>query len=262
MRKYLAIAKIKLLDAFEYRSEVILWQIIELIPILTITMVWLTIGKTQIQNYSTSQLITYYLTAIIIGRLVEYHFADWQADNIRTGRFSINLVKPLSIAPSLFANSLSGKIMLFFITTIPLFSIILFFFRQYLILPHINQIVPFIIMLVLGNLISFFLEMIIVACAFFLKNVNGIRHFKWMSTAVLGGYIIPLTLLPNWLQTITNFLPFKYLYFAPISIFLGQMNNQQIITSYLTAIIWIIILWSIQKLLWRRGIRAYSAVGV
>ena len=61
------------------------------------------------------------------------------------------------------------------------------------------------------------------------------------------------------LTKIAEFLPFRYLVYFPISIYLGKIENP--LPSFAILIVWIILFLVLSRILLMRGIRRYEAVG-
>ncbi len=261
MKKYIALAKIRFIDTINYRAETMLWQIIELIPILSMVFVWLAMNQKQVGGYSLAQIITYYFLSLVISRFISYHFSDYLAQQIRTGEISAYLMKPIQFIRIAFVDSFTRTMIRFGILFIPLLIALWLLFQSYWIIPQLSSVGWFILLIIMANLICFLLEMILLSLAFFFKSIDGLKHAQWMFESVLGGATIPLTFLPSWLQTISQWLPFKLLYYLPISVFLGQVNQEQIYLSLFQSLAWLLILGLLLLYLWKQGLKRYSAVG-
>ncbi len=74
-----------------------------------------------------------------------------------------------------------------------------------------------------------------------------------------AGALLPLDLFPKTFQSIANLLPFRFLVFFPIQIFLEKETHP--FEGFLTVIVWIIVLYFILQFGLRRGITRYEAVG-
>jgi ABC-2 type transport system permease protein len=97
--------------------------------------------------------------------------------------------------------------------------------------------------------------------AFYFEQSQAFLHIKWMLDATLGGYMIPLVLYPDFLEKIISFLPFKFIYFIPASIYLNTLSRSQVIFDLTLGYSWVIILYLISHNFWKRGIAKYSSVG-
>jgi ABC-2 type transport system permease protein len=77
-----------------------------------------------------------------------------------------------------------------------------------------------------------------------------------------GGAWIPLSLLPLWVQGVSDILPFKYCISFPALILLGKLSIEEIIGSFAILIIWILVFYFTAKVVWERGIRRFTGYGV
>ena len=96
--------------------------------------------------------------------------------------------------------------------------------------------------------------------AFWLEETWILRVMIMMITAFFSGAIIPLDLFPPQLVDFLNYTPFPYLTFYPIKIFMGEFSNLSI--PYAVLSFWIVVFMIINHLLWRRGLKLYTAAGM
>jgi ABC-2 type transport system permease protein len=62
-------------------------------------------------------------------------------------------------------------------------------------------------------------------------------------------------------QNLSAYLPFKWTFGFPIEALIGQLNNQQLLSGLLSQAAWIGAGILLVAVVWRFGIRRYSAVG-
>jgi ABC-2 type transport system permease protein len=77
----------------------------------------------------------------------------------------------------------------------------------------------------------------------------------------LAGSMFPLAFLSSDIKNIFTILPFKYLFFTPIEIYLGKLNQQEIISSWLAILAWGIIFYFIFKVVYSTGLIKYEGTG-
>ncbi|MBT3602099.1 MAG: ABC transporter permease, partial [Candidatus Latescibacteria bacterium] len=77
----------------------------------------------------------------------------------------------------------------------------------------------------------------------------------------LSGRIAPIELLPNLVQQIANILPFRWAVAFPVELMLGRLSNEQIWHGFTMQGMWLVISLVLLKIVWRSGIKKYSAVG-
>jgi ABC-2 type transport system permease protein len=78
---------------------------------------------------------------------------------------------------------------------------------------------------------------------------------------VLAGAIIPLSFFPEVLQKIFLLLPFHFLIYLPMKIYLGKIPLSQIPFDLMKEAGWTVGFALLNLLIWRRGIRQYMAMG-
>lgn len=72
---------------------------------------------------------------------------------------------------------------------------------------------------------------------------------------LLSGAFIPLWFFPTALADISSFLPFRLIFFTPISIYLEKISGVEAGGLIAQQLLWIIALLVVEKILWRKGIR-------
>jgi ABC-2 type transport system permease protein len=107
----------------------------------------------------------------------------------------------------------------------------------------------------------FFLDLVIAFSAFWFEQVWSLYHLKSILVTVFGGLIFPLALVPSAWQPIFNFVPLRYIYNFPISVFQGRLTGQEITTGVITIIVWAVFFWLVSQLLWHQGLKRFSAHG-
>jgi ABC-2 type transport system permease protein len=78
---------------------------------------------------------------------------------------------------------------------------------------------------------------------------------------LFSGLFVPLTLMPNIVQVIAQYLPFQLQIYFPIQLILGRLSSTQIIQGYVLGIIWLSATILAFNLIWRNGVKRFSAVG-
>jgi ABC-2 type transport system permease protein len=76
-----------------------------------------------------------------------------------------------------------------------------------------------------------------------------------------AGAYFPIDLLPLAAQKVLNVLPFPYLIYYPVSIYLERLSGAQIATCLITQAIWIAVLSVAVRFGWKAGLRHYAAEG-
>ena len=78
---------------------------------------------------------------------------------------------------------------------------------------------------------------------------------------VLGGAIIPLSFFPSILHKSFLCLPFQFMIYFPMRIYLDKLSPSQILLEFLKGGGWIAGLAFLNRAIWKRGVRQYVAMG-
>ena len=92
-------------------------------------------------------------------------------------------------------------------------------------------------------------------------GVNAINQVYFILMLFLAGQIAPLSLFPNWLQIVADILPFRWMLGFPVELVLGRLSPIQAVEGLVAQAVWVIISLALIRLVWRAGVRVYSAVG-
>lgn len=260
-RKYITLFYINWQNSLQYRFPLVVYICGYSLYIIVLLYLWSAIyreGQTA-GNYTLFELTTYYILQLMINTII-FSYVSWDIiDNIKDGNFSNFLTKPIDYYHYWFTVNLSGKIIEAIFVTIAVGIISIFFYGYFQPPQGLSSIIYFIIAVFLGIILAFELDFCIGLITFWLTQV---RTFKYMlQTLILffSGAMLPLDLFPGFFQKISDLLPFKYLVFYPVSIYLGKVENPWF--SFLLLLFWICFFYGISRILLARGIKRYEAVG-
>lgn len=260
MRKYLALARAALLEAIQEKAEIMIWVILDAVPVFVMGSVWIA-NQQHIAMFNISQMVTYYIVSMVIGRMTEFYFDEEMSDQVRTGDFSKWLLKPLRFPFAFIPQTIGRKVFSGFVMLLPMLTLILVSFHRYLVFPDTPMLVFFALSLVVTVGLRFTFSAIAAAGAFFWEHAEALTHARWVLEIIAGGYMLPLSFYPSWLRFIPEALPFKYAYFVPVSIFTGTFDTPTILISLVGGVLWLTAMLFLTKWLWTIGIRRYSGVG-
>jgi len=264
MRKYLTIIKASWQRSLTYRFSVITYRIGEVGEMLGLILMWTAVygGQTVISGLTLPQMVTYILVGNFFNAIIRNFLPGIVARDIREGRLSMFLVKPMGYFGYTLAQEI-GRISLATMLSVLTASIVILFFRNtffwnadpaYLVVISITVMLAFVTELLLAYLIGLI--------AFWTDEVDGIymsidRIKKFFS----GGYF-PLSLLPLPFVQLSFTLPFAYSFFVPAQLYLKKIDLSTGLRGICVQIIWIIALYGIIAVVWKRGLKRYEGVGM
>ncbi|MBO5910233.1 MAG: ABC-2 family transporter protein [Clostridia bacterium] len=107
----------------------------------------------------------------------------------------------------------------------------------------------FLISLILGSMMMSAIAMIAVALIFKTASPKGVVSLVHTISGLLGGLFIPLPLMPQSIQNVINFLPFRFVTDLPLRIYIGNVSIMSGLMYIGIAIAWLIALISLGQLL-------------
>ncbi len=261
MKKYISLFHINWQNSLQYRFSLVVYIGGYSIYIGVLLYLWSAIYSEgqSVGGYSLSQLTTYYIIQLMINSII-FSYVSWDViDNIKTGNFSNFLTKPLDYYMYWFTINLSGKMLeaIFIIITA---GIISFFVSDYISFPqNLSTVIYFLISIILGIILAFEMDFCIGMITFWLTQVRTFKYMLQTMILFFAGAMLPLDLFPPFLTRVAELLPFRYLVYFPISIYLGKIENP--LPSFAILIAWIILFLLLSRVLLFRGIKRYEAVG-
>lgn len=259
MKKFIAVFRILFQDNLNYRAQAVVWILTSVVPAITSGAVWLAaVGNGQLGAFDRSNIILYFLGSLTLSNLVTSSIAWDMGMEIKQGKLSLYLVKPLSYPSYQFLYNLSWRIFrsLLFIPVLALLIIVL---NSYVNWGVLYLGIYFWMAVILAHLLSFSISFFIGSWALFLEDMSGISEFFMMANWLLGGAIAPIALMPHTLRDIALNAPFRYTLSYPLEVMLGQTPADS--PHFLVGLLWLALFVVLSAIVWVNGIKRYSAVG-
>jgi ABC-2 type transport system permease protein len=115
--------------------------------------------------------------------------------------------------------------------------------------------------LALAFVVRFLVEWSLALAAFWTTRVGAINQMYFVVMLFLSGQMAPLSLMPDWLQSLAAALPFRWMISFPVELLLGRLTPGEALAGLAIQAIWIAVGWGLLRIVWRAGVRRYSAVG-
>lgn len=260
--KYLRTFLLALESEFISRANLFVWFLVGSIPSIALVIVWFAIlGERQnINGFTRGDFIIYYIFMTVGWYIVGGKFGATVGNGIKNGIINTTLLKPYDVVLGQAIKEQAWKV-LSILVAIPTTVLILYVFRETIHLQlSFEQSLLLIISLILGGINFAFVEALVGISSFWVIEIWPITHINDILQSLFGGRLVPLTLMPSTVLFITNLLPFKYMFYVPVSILLSKSPNP--LLDIELQFLYIIILFFVYKLVWNIGIKKYEAIGV
>jgi ABC-2 type transport system permease protein len=263
MRKWKAVFAIYFQDGLAYRASGLIWILTDLVTAVTMPLVWAKASSATgvIGGFSRSDFVLYYLCQLLIGSFVTSHIMWELAMEIKEGQFSTQLIRPISFFQYTYIRNFSWRIIRLSLFA-PFFLALLFVYRSFLTDAHVYLGWEFWISVLLGHLVSFMFVVMMSMIALFTQEVFSIFELYYVPMLFLSGQLFPVAVLPTWAMTLAKWMPFYYTTGAPTEILVGRTSGADTLRVLEMQLFWIIVCYGAAKLLWAKGLRYYSGVGM
>ena len=250
-------------EQWQYRANLLMYLLYWLVSPIIYLAVWTSIAnqKGSVNGFTANDFITYYMVLLICDQVTSNIVIHTFGYKIQDGTLSGELVRP--IHPML-TNGLVNNIAFKALTMMgltPIWIILYFLYKPDFSGMMFRNILLALPALILAFFIGYLLSASITSLAFWTTRVYSIHEFYFALILLFSGQFVPLTLMPKIVQDIAQYLPFQLLIYYPIQLILGKLSAQQIAQGYVMSLIWLGISGLLFYLVWRNGVKRYSAVG-
>jgi ABC-2 type transport system permease protein len=220
-------------------------------------------GREVIGGRTFGQTVLYYLVVILLGKLVRgLAFEGAVSSDIYEGGLNRYLVFPAAYLPFKYAQHI-GR-MLPSVLQFLFFSVGLIWLLDLPDTPEftIAGAAMSLTAVALGNLLLFLINFPIESIAFWADNVWSLRVGIRLISSLLGGLALPLSIFPTQVQPLLEALPFRYLFDFPARLLLGEIGFEAWVAGMVTCFAWCVFFGALSWVVWQRGRRVYTGIGI
>ena len=253
MKLFWAFARQNFHAVAAYRFDFFLRASSILVLMYGIRWLWITLYTQRPGAFGVSlgQMVTYGVLSMAISNLFFTGPPYYMAQQVRTGAIDLDLLKPLDFHFHMLARS-TGE-MLFRVVVLALPGMLVGYVLFDLQLPADSKTgLLFVVALFLGYLVSFHLDFLLGTLALVTLEIHSIDWAFHATSRFFSGQFIPLWLFPGVVGTVANVLPFRSIFFVPLSIYTGALSGRDIGQAINFQLLWLFILWILSRWMWGR----------
>jgi len=218
-------------EQWQYRANLLMYLLYWLVSPIIYLAVWTTVARANgsVNGLTANDFTAYYLVLLVVDVLTSQITIFLLAWRIEDGSLANLLVQPIHpVLTHVLVNNLAFK--------------------------ALN-------LLALGFIILFLLGATITSIAFWTTRVWAVYNFYTAMFSLLAGQFVPLALLPPVLQAIARLMPFQLALYFPIQLLLGKVPPGDALVNIGLQAIWAVAAYVLFRLVWRAGVKRFSAVG-
>lgn len=267
-RKYLAVLRAGISSALEYRFN-FLFQLFITVSIGVVVQVFLwnavyesSPSSVSIGGFTHFSLLVYIAIAGVVSSITKSGKAERSAsDEIRLGTISKYIVKPISHIGYVIFSSVAERSATFVGTILILVVVGTPFFYYYSVSFSVVNVLLSLPLILIGIIANILMGLLLSYLAFWVDETWTFHVIKDITTWFLSGSLVPYSALPKVIETIFNYLPFQFLASTPALIITQGVSLYQYLFYLVLGILWLVVLWAMNIVLFRIGIRYFAAFG-
>ena len=258
---YVQEAKIAIAEQIQYRVANYMYMLGMVAEPVIYLVVWQTVAEQQggsVAGITAGQFAAYYIVWTLVRNInIVFTPYGWE-ERIREGRLSAQLLRPLFPIVEDLGFFLGWK------PVVVLLWLPIAFFLALVFHPVLNPtplaIVVFAVSLLGAYLIRSLNQSSLGLITFWTTRVGPVFQLYIAAELLLSGRLVPMALMPEWVQDIANVLPFQWTFGFPIEALVGNLSTGELLSGLAMQLLWIVIGAILVRIVWHFAIRRYSAV--
>lgn len=256
---YTKTAAVGFLQVANYRTEVWFQVFQKVLVFAGIILLWSVIG-TGNTGQTYAQLIAYFLVTNGVRELIDAlygKFGSGVIDEIKMGRISAYLLQPTHTVLYMYFKHMGTR-------GVTIIFSVLYIIVGIALAPPTSILMGllFLLIVISGALICFSIGTMVGCLAFWMTEAKGVKNAVNHVSKVFSGALIPLTFFPIAYQTPVMLSPFASYAYLPATLLQTKTISSFIILQIGVSIFWAIVLLFVSRLVWRRGVKQYEAIGL
>ncbi|WP_051392982.1 ABC transporter permease [Glycomyces arizonensis] len=217
------------------------------------------IGAGSVGGYDWDAMRAYLLIGFVTSTIA-WGGADWQmANRILDGLVAIDMTKPVDFQRARAAEYVGGAASVLPTAVLGAVAAWFLFDPQLPVTPLAGVLTVVSILFIFP--MAFGVGYLSIMLCFWTRRYLGIQWAKDGFVAFFSGMMVPLALMPGWLQVLSWCLPFPHFTTTPAAIYLGRVDTLGALGLIAAEAAWVVVMWGGARLIWRRAIKKVTIHG-
>jgi ABC-2 type transport system permease protein len=241
----------------EYRAEIALWALSGVLPLIMLG-VWQGSGAGAAAGLSAQGLGRYFLAAFVVRQFSVVWLIHVFEEEALQGKLSPQLLQPLHplwrhLAAHLAEQATRVPFVLVMLVAVAIWQ------PSILPVPDPGRLLLSALAILSAFLLRFIVQSILTMACFWSERAAALDRLLLIPYLFLSGLVAPLSTFPPGVRALANATPFPSMLAFPASLLAGQPVD--VAAGFCAIAAWSAALLPLALLLWRLGIRRYSAMG-
>lgn len=266
MKPYISVLRLRLLNGMQYRAAALAGVATQFFFGFMFIMIFQAFYSqaSEPPPMSLEQLVAYIWLQQSFLALVTLWFRDNELFQlITTGNIAYELCRPAGIYEFWYAKLLAQRLSSAILRCFPILAVVFLLPDKYaMTLPASTEsFLYFIVALVLGLLLVVTISMLIYISVFVTLSSTGSMLMFSIFGEFFSGRIIPIPLMPEWLQNVSLCMPFHLTADFIFRVYTGHISEREALIGILAQLGWLIALVLLGKWLLSRALRKVIVQG-
>jgi len=259
---YLTVMRIAIAQQFQYRVANYFYMIGMIAEPVIYLVVWTTVARQQggsVGGYGAGEFAAYYIVWTLVRNMnIVFTPFGWE-QRIREGELSGQLLMP--IHPIHFdLGFFAGWKVVVIVLWLPIAVVLSLLFQPTATLTPLG-IGVFLVAIWGAYLIRSFNQSTLGMVTFWTTRVGPVFDIYFTAELLLSGRLVPLGLMPDWVQRLAAVLPFQYTFGFPIEALVGNLPPEELLGGLAMQVLWITVGALVLRRAFAVAVRRYGAVG-
>jgi len=261
-RTYGEFARVGFVNTLAYRLRYYTGIVTYFIYVSVYYFIWRAIYEhsAKIEGFDFAQILTYVAVGWTIRSVYFNNIDQDMAQAVLEGKLAMDLIKPVNVQFMYVAQAAGEATFRLVMLTLPTAVVLLLVYplRKPASLVHFAA---FFASVVLSFFIVAGINFAVGTFAIRLKSILGLLRAKYFLLELFSGLLLPISFFPQFFQNLLAVLPFEYISYVPVLLYLGKINGWRILGALGLQLFWVIALLSIGHVMWRWSSRKITIQG-
>lgn len=262
LRVYLEFGRVGFVNALAYRLRYFTGIVTYFIYVSVYYFIWKAIYEhsASIEGFDFPHLLTYIGVGWII-RSFYFNTIDQEiAYQVIEGRLAMDLIKPVNLQWMYLARAAGESVFRLGMLTAPT-ALVLFLVYPLRRPASLGCAAAFLLSVILSFLIVAAINFAVGTFALRLQSILGLLRAKFFLLELFSGLLLPISFFPHIFQKILGVLPFEYISYIPMLIYLGNLHGAGLARALALQVFWVAILLALGDGMWRWSSRRLTIQG-
>lgn len=270
---YLPFSKAGIKIELAYKAQIVMWIFISLVETIFVVFLYNAIYRNSpdgmnsvINGFTFYEMVLYMITSFFFSFVMGGGDTSYEiATDIREGTIANTLTKPVSYRLRHLFTYLGVLVLDYAVVIIPFLGLVYGIFigtGLYAVSAgeFIVNVLLFIVFSILAGFINNAISYFIGLMVFYTDHLFGLNMARNAVQGFLGGQMVPLSYM-GVMGVVFSYTPFAFMNAVPVLTIMGKVEIKQAFVYILIALIWILIIETANKLIFKRAIKKLTVQG-